>query len=141
MSNSHPSSIRVDSPAADGLSGSELLRLGLRVLLEVSIVLSLGYWGFRAGSGTVVKIVLALAAPLLGFGFWGAVDFHQAGRWAETLRLSQELLISGLAAVALFVAGQPAFGVVLILLSIVYHALVYLLGGRLLERRLAATTK
>jgi len=33
-------------------------------------------------------------------GFWGAVDFHQAGRLAEPLRLVQELAISGLAAVA-----------------------------------------
>jgi hypothetical protein len=41
-----------------------------------------------------------LGAPLVGFGFWGAVDFHQAGRFAEPLRLIQELAISALAAVA-----------------------------------------
>jgi hypothetical protein len=53
---------------------------------------------------------LSIAARLLGLGFWSAVDFRQAGRMAEPLRLIQELVISGLAAVALYAAGQPALG-------------------------------
>jgi len=43
------------------------------------------------------------------------------------------LVISGLAAVALYPAGQPALGWALAIISIVYHALVYLLGGTLLK--------
>ena len=69
----------------------------------------------------------------LGFGIWGAVDFHQAGRMAEPLRLIEELVISGLAALALYATGQHVLGLAFVTLSIIYHLLVYLAGGRLLK--------
>ena len=109
--------------------------LVLRVLMEAGIIGGFAWWGYRAGAGTGTKILLAAGAPALGFGFWGAVDFHQAGRLAEPLRLLQELAISGLAAAAVYAAGQHLLGWVLGLLSVAYHALVYLQGGRLLKHR------
>ena len=66
--------------------------------------------GFHTGDGTAGSLLLGLGAPALGFGFWGAVDFHRAGRWAEPLRLVQEVVVSGLAALALYVAGQHVLG-------------------------------
>ena len=117
------------------LSPVETVTLVLRVLMEVGIVAGLAYWGVQAGSGTRESILLGLAAPAIAFGFWGAVDFHQAGRLAEPLRLVQELVVSGLAALALFAAGRPLLGALLGALSVVYHALVYAGGGRLLKPR------
>lgn len=61
------------------------------------------------------------------------MDFHQAGRFAEPLRLAEELIISGLAAAALYAAGQHILGGALGGLSLGYHALVYLQGERLLK--------
>ena len=84
--------------------------LVLRVLVEAGIVAAFAWWGYRAGAGTGMKILLAVGAPAVGFGFWGAVDFRQAGRLAEPLRLVQELAVSGLAAVALYAAGQHLLG-------------------------------
>ncbi len=109
--------------------------LGLRAVMETGIVVGLAYWGYQTGSAPIAKIVLAIGAPLLGFGFWGAVDFHQAGRAAEPLRLVQELLVSGLAALAVWSAGRPVFGLAMGVVSIGYHALVYAAGGRLLKPR------
>ena len=80
-----------------------------------------------------MKILFAIGAPLLGFGFWGIVDFHQAGRLAEPLRLLEELTISGLAAIALYLAGQPILAWIMVGISVVYHILVYASGGRLLK--------
>jgi Protein of unknown function (DUF2568) len=117
------------------MSALERIVLTLRVLIEVGIVGALAYWGLRSGDTTVGKIVLGVGAPVVGFGFWGAVDFRRAGRLAEPLRLIQELAVSGVAAFALYAAGQQALGVVLGVLSIAYHALVYLSGGRLLKPR------
>jgi len=117
---------------------SEALILTLRAILEFGIVIGLGYWGFTVGSGTAAKIGLGIAAPGLFFGFWGAVDFHKA-RYGEWLRLGQELAISGVAAVALYAAGQLVLGAVLGALSVVYHASVYLSGERLLKRPRAAS--
>ena len=117
------------------LAGRPAFILVLRVLMETGIVAAFAYWGYRAGAGTGMKILLAVGVPALGFGFWGAVDFHRAGRLAESLRLLQELAISGLAAVAFYAAGQHLLGWALGLLSVAYHALVYLQGGRLLKHR------
>jgi hypothetical protein len=116
------------------LSPLDTLTLALRVLMEVGIVVGLAYWGAHAGGTTAERILLGIAAPVIGFGFWGAVDFHQAGRLAEPLRLIQELVVSGLAALALYATGRHAVGVGLAGLSLVYHALVYLSGRTLLQR-------
>ena len=110
------------------------INVALRALMELGIVVGIGYWGFVTGETTIMKILLGILLPVLVFAFWGFVDFHQAGRLGEPLRLIQELVISGLAALALYLAGQPLLGLALALLSILHHALIYLLGGRLLKQ-------
>ncbi len=110
------------------------ITLSLRVLMELGIVAALATWGFHTGSSTGSRIALAIGASVVGFGFWGLVDFHQAGRWSEPLRLVEELAISGLAAAAWYVAGRHALGWALGVVSIAYHGLVYAQGGRLLKR-------
>lgn len=114
------------------MSPMQKLSLMLRVLLEVGVVVALASWGFHAGQSTSTKVLLGIGAPLAGFGLWGAVDFHRA-RHGEILRLVQELVISGLAAVAWYAAGSHVLAVALATLSIAYHALVYASGERLLK--------
>ena len=123
------------APAAASLSPMRGPILTLRAIMETGIVVGLAYWGFQTADGSIAKIALAIGAPVVGFGFWGLVDFHQAGRAAEPLRLVQELVISGLVALAVWSAGQPLLGLLLAVLSVVYHALVYATGGRLLKPR------
>ncbi len=123
------------------MSKRDSLNLSLRVLMEAGVVAAFAYWGVHTGSNVGTKVLYGIAAPAIGFGFWGAVDFHQAGRYAEPVRLIQELSISGLASVACYSAGRHRLGIALALLSIVYHALVYASGTRLLKAapgRLAA---
>jgi Protein of unknown function (DUF2568) len=107
--------------------------LALRVTVEVGVVGGLAWWGFETGGGGALGILLAVVAPAIGFGVWGAVDFHQVGRHAEALRLAEELVISGLAAGALVAAGQPGWGLALLTVSLAYHGLVYAAGERLLR--------
>jgi hypothetical protein len=109
--------------------------LALRGAMEFGIVAGLAWWGYHAGKGMPARISLGVAAPLLLFGFWGLVDFHRAGSAAEPLRLIQELVISGAAAVALYAAGQHILGWTLGLISVVHHILVYLLGETLLKKQ------
>ena len=111
------------------------LNLVLRVILETGIVLGFGYWGFRQGNTTTWKFIFSILAPLIGFGFWGLIDFHQFGKWAEPLRCTQELLISALAALLLYTSGAHVYSYVLMILSIVYHLLVYISGERLLKKK------
>jgi hypothetical protein len=114
------------------MTASQRLLLSLRVLMEIGVVAALAFWGAHLGDGAVGKIALGVAAPALGFAFWGAIDFHQAGRLAEPLRLLQELTVSLLAALAWYSTGWHGLGIALAGLSIVYHALVYVLDERLL---------
>jgi Protein of unknown function (DUF2568) len=123
---------RLSGPPVPRLPG---LILALRVAMEVGIIAALAYWGYHTGPATSAKIALAIAAPAAGFGFWGAVDFRHAGRLAEPLRLAQELVISGLAAAALYAAGQHLLGWALAGTSAAYHTLVYASGSRLLKPR------
>jgi Protein of unknown function (DUF2568) len=113
------------------MSPIQKLNLMLRVLLEVGVVAAFAYWGFHVGHTTSARVLLGIGAPVVGFGFWGAVDFHRSQR-AEMLRLMQELVISGLAAAACYAAGRQALAIALATLSIVYHLLVYASGARLL---------
>jgi hypothetical protein len=109
------------------------INLALRGLMELGIILALGYWGFQTGSSGGTKIILGIGAPLMGFGFWGLVDFRNAGPFAEPLRLTQELVISGAAAWALYSTGAHEWGWALGLLSLVHHGLVYFTGQTLLK--------
>ena len=122
------------------MTALQKINLGLRVSLETGIVCAMSYWGYSIANGTAWKIVLAMVAPVLVYGFWGTVDFHQARRMSEPLRLTQELVISGLAAVAVYAAGAHAFAWALAFVSIAHHALVYTLGTRLLNATPPNTT-
>lgn len=109
------------------------LNLALRGLMELGVVCGFGWWGYHAGGRGLTRLGLAVGAPILGFGFWGAVDFRGAGSAAEGIRLVQELVLSGLAAAGFWVAGAPFLAGTLAGVSVVHHALVYLLGERLLH--------
>ena len=61
------------------MTRSQQGNLILRSLMEFGIVAGFGVWGYHTGQGLLLKIVLAVGVPLVGFGFWGAVDFHQLG--------------------------------------------------------------
>ena len=120
-------------PLERRVTASEFVLLVLRIAMEGAVVAALTYWGVQTGDSLGAKLLLGIGAPILGFGFWGAVDFHQAGRFAEPLRLVQVLAVSLLAAVAVYDAGQRVLGVALATLTIAYHVLVYASGGRLLN--------
>jgi uncharacterized protein DUF2568 len=116
------------------MSAMQKVNLTLRVLLELGVVAALAYWGVHAGQSGFAKVLLGIGAPLVGFGLWGAVDFHRSGH-GEILRLVQELLISGLAAAAWYAAGPHGLAIALATLSIVYHTFVFASGERLLKPR------
>ena len=115
------------------LKSLKTINLALRGIMESGIVAGLAYWGFHSGQNTAIKILLCIGAPLLVFGFWGLCDFHNFGKWSETLRLIQELLLSGLAAVALYTTGLHFWGWILGVISIIHHIFVYPLGETLLK--------
>jgi hypothetical protein len=116
------------------VSALKWFNVGIRALMELGIVLALGYWGYKTGESATTKILLSIGAPLIGFGIWGLVDFRNTGSLADPLRLIEELVISGFAAFAWYVSGAQTWGWGLGIISIVHHVLVYALGGTLLKK-------
>lgn len=108
------------------------LNVVLRALMEMGVVAAFAVWGYGMGSTAWSSLLLAVVLPAVGFGFWGLVNFRSAGKHAEALRLAEELVISGLAALAFYSAGQHVLGWGLAALSVLHHGLVYLTGRRLL---------
>ena len=47
------------------MSPAKVANLGLRFALELCTLAALGYWGFRTGSGPLMKLVLGLGAPVV----------------------------------------------------------------------------
>jgi hypothetical protein len=117
------------------MSPARWTALALRGIMEAGVVAGMAYWGYHASRSHGMRVFLAIFSPVVVFGFWGTVDFHWLGRRGEPVRLVQELVISGLVAAALIVAGRPTLGWALAVVSIVHHALLYANGDRLLTDR------
>ena len=115
------------------MSGLKWINIALRGIMETGIVLALAYWGYYTGESTPIKILLAILAPIIGFGFWGTVDFRNFGRGSEYLRLLQELIICALVTYLLFIVEQHLLAWVFGIISVVHHLLVYLSGEKLLK--------
>ena len=117
--------------------GLSLANVGVRAVMELGIVVGFAVWGWHVAPSRIASVALAVTMPAAAFGFWGAVDFRFAGAHAETLRLVQELAVSGLAAAAFYASGVPTLAWTQVGLTVAHHAATYALGERLLERQAA----
>ena len=103
--------------------------LALRFLLELGILGALGYWGFRTGNGTLMKWVLGLGAPLLAAVVWGTFLSPKATVELPTSpRLLLEVVVFGLAALALYKAGQTNLAATLGLVYVINRILLTIWG-------------
>lgn len=82
-------------------------------LLELAMLVSFGYWGYRAAHGLVVKWALALALPVAAMVVWGLFFAPQA-IWRLSLwpGVVGSLSLFWLAALALQRAGQRSLAIV-----------------------------
>jgi hypothetical protein len=103
--------------------------LTLQFLLELGALAAYGYWGYSAGSSSVVHVALAIAVPLAAAIVWGLFGspkgrYHLRGVW----RLLLEVVFFGLAAVALIVSGHVILGVAFAVIVVANIALLHALG-------------
>lgn len=104
--------------------------LVLRFLLELAGVAAFAYWGLNAVDGTVPQVALAIAAPAVLIVVWGAVVAPKArNRIGQTARVLIGSGLLGLAALALAVTGQPAWGIGFAAVNGANTALILVLGG------------
>ena len=81
------------------------LNLLVRFLLELCMLAAVGYWGFKTGSSSTMKVILGIGLPILV-----AISWWFAWKLSGIPRLALELTLLGLGAIALFASNQPDLG-------------------------------
>jgi hypothetical protein len=105
------------------------INLAVRFLLELCLLVAVGYWGFHTGRGAIAKIVLGIGVPLLVAVVWGAFLAPRAARRLhEPWRVLLEVALFGLATAGLIAAGRPALAWILALAFVLNRALIVVLG-------------
>ena len=79
------------------------INVAVRFLLEICVLISVGYWGFKTGSGWFLKTLLGIGVPLLIAVFWGMfgapkAPYHLSG----FMLLALEVIVFGSGAAALY---------------------------------------
>lgn len=97
--------------------------LTVRFLCELGMLIGLAYWGFTVGEGAVAW-VLGIGAPAIAAAIWATFIAPKAARpLSMPLRVSFEIDLFVLSAVALWFAGAPAAAIVLGVLGVTTSAL------------------
>ncbi len=101
------------------------LNLAIRFLIELCMLVAIGYWGFSTHAGWVLKAIFGLGLPVLLIVIWSLLlaprATHPLHGIPHTL-LSLILLASG--AVALFAAGRAALGWIYVAILVVNQILL-----------------
>jgi hypothetical protein len=80
--------------------------VALRFLLELCILVALGYWGFQTGKGLLAKIGLGIGVPVLAAVVWSLLGAPGSSlQLHDPWHLVLEVILFGGAAVALFASG------------------------------------
>lgn len=101
------------------------LNLLVRFLLELCMLAAVGYWGFKAGSGWAMKIILGIGLPILIAVLWGLFIAPKAIYPLSGISyLALELILLGSGAVALFASGRSDLGWIYIIILVVNKILM-----------------
>jgi hypothetical protein len=101
--------------------------LGLRFILELCMLAALAYWGFQSGEGTLRHVVLGIGVPLLAAIYWGIFVSPKATFHLPLLaKLIFEIVVFGLAIVALYASGQHLLAIIFAVVAIVSRSLLLL---------------
>lgn len=111
------------------MSALKGVNLAIRFALELSALAALAYWGTQTGFG-VVPWLLAIAAPVIFILVWSRFVAPKAEqRLPLQQRIPLEVVLFGLAAVALAVAGPVWLGITFAVVVVVNIVLVYAWDG------------
>ncbi|EOP51376.1 hypothetical protein IKQ_03986 [Bacillus cereus VDM053] len=81
----------------------QAFNIALRFMLELCVLGIVGYWGFRVGTITVIKVTLAIILPVIVAIIW-ALFGAQHAEWEVQgiLHVLLEIIVFGVGVVALY---------------------------------------
>lgn len=81
--------------------------LGIRFLLELSMLAAVGYWGFHTQSSWANKILFGIGLPLLIAVIWGIFMAPKSTHRLSGIPFTvMDFILLGSGAVALYASGQ-----------------------------------
>ena len=102
-----------------------VINIALRFILEVCALAFLAYWGFQSGQGILMKFVMGIGSPLLIAIIWGVFGSPAAPIPAKGFqRILLEILIFGLATLALYSSGNVTLAIIFAIIVIVNRILI-----------------
>ena len=108
------------------MAAIKAVNAAVRFLLELCALGALGYWGFRTGSATAVKIALGIGTPVVAAVLWMIFGAPGAPRQLHgPWHLALEVLILGGAALALYAAGKHVLALTFAAVIVVNEILLY----------------
>ena len=108
------------------LDALKAANVGLRFLLELGILGAFGYWGYRVAGRTLLRLALAIGAPLIAAAIW--ITFGAPGaalQLKDPLHLGLEIVLFGGAALAFMAAGPRVPGLIFAALFVINRSLMY----------------
>lgn len=102
------------------------LNLALAFLLELVLLVALGFWGFHLGRSNVVHWLVGLGAPLVLAVVWSQIAAPMAEHRLEpTQLLVFKVVVFTLGTAALYAVGQKRAAVVLEVVSLISLVLAF----------------
>lgn len=120
----------VTPPKPDGRSlSNHPLNLTLRVLLELAMLVALGYWGWSQHEG-ILRALLTIGLPLIAATLWGVFRVNGDPKDAPVaipgvLRLLLEWGLFAAAVILLAAAGAATAALIFGVLVMIHYALSY----------------
>lgn len=107
------------------------INLAVIFLLELVVLVALGYWGFHIGSDTLAKIALGIGAPVLAIVAWAVFGAPRSRRHLhDPWYLLLQVIFFGSAAVALYASGLAVLSMVFALIFVIACSLSFAWGQR-----------
>jgi hypothetical protein len=103
----------------------KLINLGLRFILEILVLLIIGYWGFQVSQGTLLKFLVGIGLPLLIAVIWGMFGAPKARYLLSGFPcLLLEIVFFGLPVIVLLILEKRTLAFIYGLLSIINLVLI-----------------
>jgi hypothetical protein len=103
----------------------KMFNLSVRFLLEIALIVIFGYWGFKTGSSTLMKIVLGIGAPILFAVVWGAFLAPKSSlRLHEPWLFLLEIFVIGLAAWSLYQTSRTLMPITFVIIYMINKMLL-----------------
>jgi hypothetical protein len=101
------------------------INLAVRFLMELCVLASLGYWGYWAGNGLLLKWVMVIGAPLVAAIVWGMFVAPKASiAVSGWMHLLLEFLVFAAGVLALYKTNQITLSIIMAIVIILNKILL-----------------